>query len=239
MFVPSSSGVHAPSVVGPRFVRTTEDRVRVAAVELFARRGFAATGIRDIAREAGMTSATLYHYVPSKERLLLDIMEQGQAELNAAVRSALVGATDAEHRLAVLVGVLVATHATNPMSTRVVDTEIRVLAPGSSARQAIIDLRDEHERMWQEALELGRVEGVFHVQDVSVTRLALIAMCTGMSNWFRPDGAKDVSTLVQYFVELSLGMVRANRDGAMIDEASLPPIDLAAVPRYAWEPSHT
>ena len=36
--------------------------IRRAAVSLFAERGFAATGIRDVGRAAGLNSATLYHY---------------------------------------------------------------------------------------------------------------------------------------------------------------------------------
>ncbi len=45
-------------------------RVQRAAVTLFATKGFAATGIRELGAEAGINSATLYHYVGSKESLL-------------------------------------------------------------------------------------------------------------------------------------------------------------------------
>ena len=40
----------------------------------FARDGYAATGIRQLAEEAGLTSAALYHYMGSKEDLLVAIM---------------------------------------------------------------------------------------------------------------------------------------------------------------------
>ena len=39
----------------------TEERVRDAALRLFAAHGFEATGIRDFARDAGVSSAALYH----------------------------------------------------------------------------------------------------------------------------------------------------------------------------------
>lgn len=220
-----------------RFVRSTEDRVRVAAVRLFARRGFAATGIRDIAREAQMTSATLYHYTTSKEQLLLDVMEQGQSELNVISRSVCESISEPERRLGGLVGVLVATHATNPMSTRVVDTEIRVLEPGSAARQLIVSLRDEYESLWQETLDSGCASGVFNVQNTHVTRLALIAMCTGMSGWFDPDGPMNVASIREQFVDLAMALVRARRDGRAVEGKDIRSVDFAEVPLYPWEPA--
>jgi len=39
----------------------TRQRVRDAAVELFAERGYHGVGIRELAERAGLTSATLYH----------------------------------------------------------------------------------------------------------------------------------------------------------------------------------
>ena len=53
---------------------STQDRVAQVAVRLFSERGFAATGIRDLGREMGMTSASLYHYVANKEELLVGVM---------------------------------------------------------------------------------------------------------------------------------------------------------------------
>ena len=52
------------------------ERIREAALDLFARQGYVATGIRDIAREAGITSSTLYHHVSNKEELLVALMRE-------------------------------------------------------------------------------------------------------------------------------------------------------------------
>ena len=49
----------------------TGERVRQAALELFAERGFHGTGIRQLAERAGVSSASLYHYLGTKEDLLV------------------------------------------------------------------------------------------------------------------------------------------------------------------------
>ena len=46
------------------------EAVLAAAVRCFAAHGLAGTGMRDIARAAGLTEGTLYHYFPSKDALI-------------------------------------------------------------------------------------------------------------------------------------------------------------------------
>lgn len=47
-----------------------------AATRAFAQKGFAAVGIREIAREAGLNSATLYHYFENKEAIYATVLER-------------------------------------------------------------------------------------------------------------------------------------------------------------------
>ena len=47
-----------------------------AATRAFAEKGFAAVGIREIAREAGLNSATLYHYFENKEGIYSAVLER-------------------------------------------------------------------------------------------------------------------------------------------------------------------
>lgn len=213
-----------------------EIRVRQAAVLLFARRGYAATGIRDIARTAGITSATLYHYTASKEDLLVQIMVTGQRLLTRTARHALEGVDRPEEQLGILVANLVGAHATNPMATAVVDTEVRALREGSAEQKLVIGLRDEYEQLWRDTLELGAVQGVFHFADEHLTRLGLLTMCAGMSRWYRPDGRDDPDMMIEKFTDTALGAVRAFRDGRSLrggDLPSRPPYVRISLP---WEP---
>lgn len=54
----------------------TRDRILDAAAGLFARRGYAAVAMRDIAVAAGMSKAGLYHHFEGKELLLVEILER-------------------------------------------------------------------------------------------------------------------------------------------------------------------
>lgn len=53
------------------------ERVLDAAERLFARRGYAAVTLRDIAAEVGIRHTSLYHHVPGgKEELFMEVMER-------------------------------------------------------------------------------------------------------------------------------------------------------------------
>src|SRR5262245_16544747 len=55
--------------------RQTREAVLAAAARLFTTRGWAATGMRDIAREAGTATETLYSHFPSKTALLQAVID--------------------------------------------------------------------------------------------------------------------------------------------------------------------
>jgi AcrR family transcriptional regulator len=70
--------------VSPRLVeenqRLRDERrkqIMQTAVDIFARRGLAATKISDIAKAVGMSQGLVYHYFSSKEELFDAIVEQG------------------------------------------------------------------------------------------------------------------------------------------------------------------
>jgi AcrR family transcriptional regulator len=52
----------------------TKQRILQIAGELFARQGYTATTIADIARELGTTTAALYYHFPSKQAILLGLL---------------------------------------------------------------------------------------------------------------------------------------------------------------------
>jgi AcrR family transcriptional regulator len=54
---------------------TTKERILSVAIDLFARKGFDAVSLREIAEAAGIRKATLYYYFTSKDQMLENIFE--------------------------------------------------------------------------------------------------------------------------------------------------------------------
>lgn len=65
------------------------DRIVRSAARLFRERGYAATSLRDVATDVGMSKAGLYHHFASKDRLLEQVCERAVAVLEADLREVL------------------------------------------------------------------------------------------------------------------------------------------------------
>jgi AcrR family transcriptional regulator len=55
--------------------RSTHEALRRAALECFARKGFASVTVRELAREAGVTERTFFRHFPTKEAVLFQDYE--------------------------------------------------------------------------------------------------------------------------------------------------------------------
>ncbi|MFP4285144.1 MAG: TetR/AcrR family transcriptional regulator [Desulfovermiculus sp.] len=68
------------------------DLILDAAVKLFAHKPFASIGMRDIARQAGISAASIYRYFPSRDAILMEVLgqeiEDGKVRQNQRLQKA-------------------------------------------------------------------------------------------------------------------------------------------------------
>lgn len=183
-------------------------RVQQAAVACFAARGFAATGIRELGAAAGINSATLYHYAGSKEELLVGIMRSCLDAMIDSGSAALRTSPEPTLQLAALVSSHVGFTATNPLTSRVAEHEMRAL--GAENRRAMQHLRDEYESLFAQVVQRGLRVGEFTADDATMARLALMEMGTGVAHWYRPDGRLTLAQVQHNFVNMACRILAAN-----------------------------
>lgn len=70
-----------------------------AAVELFVKKGFHKTTVREIAKEFGMSMGALYDYIRTKEDILFLVCDHIHKSVSEKLQSALVGKKDARENL--------------------------------------------------------------------------------------------------------------------------------------------
>jgi TetR/AcrR family fatty acid metabolism transcriptional regulator len=79
--------------------RDKRDRILKAAVKVFARNGFHATRVSEVAKAAGVADGTIYLYFKSKEELLVSLFEDRVSKLLAFMEESLPKLPSAPERL--------------------------------------------------------------------------------------------------------------------------------------------
>ena len=182
------------------------EQILAAAVQLFAEYGYHAAPLRDIARIAGIQAASIYYHYPNKQALLTEIMETHMQHLNNGLEHILREYTDPLQRLHEAIAHHIRLHTTYKSEFFIVDTELRSLE--GENRPYILSLRDKYEALLQELLQDGMERGIFRPTDVKIASYALIAMCTEVAAWFRPNGRLSVQQeIVMYREFITQGLL--------------------------------
>ena len=63
-----------------------KERIKEAALKLFAEKGYASASMRDIARKGNIALGLAYNYYESKEALLLSIVNEGVSDMKKVLR---------------------------------------------------------------------------------------------------------------------------------------------------------
>jgi AcrR family transcriptional regulator len=117
----------------------TTGALRRAARTLFARRGFEAVAVDDIAAAAGVTRGAFYHHFVGKEALFELVFAEAEAELVAAVAEAASGHRDPVEQLRAGSAAFVALAATRRYRRIVLFDAPAVLGPDRYRR-----IEEEH-----------------------------------------------------------------------------------------------
>ena len=184
----------------------TGPRIRDAALRLFARHGYAAVSMRQIAAEVGVQAGALYLYTPDKQTLLAELMADHMNAVLAALAAEPMP-TDPVAALDCFARFHVRFHLERPEAVFVAYMELRNLEPANFAR--IEALRRAYEDALQGILRAGVAAGVFHIPDTRLASMALIAMLTGVTTWYREGGRLSRDDVAAIYAEMARKAVGA------------------------------
>ncbi len=175
--------------------------IRDAARRLFARHGYAAVSMRQIAAEVGVQVGTIYAYTADKQALLADLLRDHMEMLLAAWQDD--PAAPPLARLDHFVRFHIDTSLDQADGVFLAYMELRNLTPENLA--LITGLRRRYEGALQAILEAGVAAGQMRIDDMRLTRMALIGMLTAVTNWYRAGGRLDREALHRHYATLVRG----------------------------------
>jgi TetR/AcrR family transcriptional regulator, cholesterol catabolism regulator len=177
------------------------DEVVATAAALFAERGFHATSMADLVAATGLTAGGLYHYIGSKDQLLVRICEQLMEPLLERVEAIVAGEEVApEEQLRAIVREWTAHVEAYRQHMRVFTQERHVLERGAQWREV------RRQRKAFEELLAGVLSRVpLRSADPDLALRALLGMVNHTAQWFRPRGRLTARQVADGYVDLILG----------------------------------
>jgi AcrR family transcriptional regulator len=184
---------------------SSRERIVRAAAQLFAMKGYHATGIAELLEATGLSRGTLYYHVENKETLLFEISRDQVNHMNSVAAEIMECGGSAVDRLRRLARSLLRNISDHHAEWVVFFREFNVLV--GDHRDEILQARNSYESTWRRVLEEGIQAGEF----VGVSPLHVKGIL-GMFNytylWLDPSGALKAEEVADSFVDLLLDGLR-------------------------------
>jgi len=202
----------------PDQTKAQEDKRRVlldAAVRVFARKGYHAARVGDIAEEAGVAYGLLYHYFSSKEEVLRDVFRETWRALIATIENVERAGDSPREQLRKVAEILLRSWRREPDLVRVLVLEVtrsQLLAgemdeivASFSAIQSIVE-RGQADGSIRSDLDARLASYVFYG--------AIDELLTGWVLGRLPDSEEDVARAERTVVEIVAGGLAPEHAGA-------------------------
>ncbi|HEY2940032.1 MAG TPA: TetR/AcrR family transcriptional regulator [Gaiellaceae bacterium] len=192
-----------------------EDKRRLlldAAVRVFARKGYHAARVGDIAEEAGVAYGLLYHYFDSKEDVLRSVFRETWRALIGTIKSVEAASDSAPEQLRKVAEILLRSWRRDPDLVRVLVLEVT----RSQHLEGEMDEIVESFAAIQEIVERGQADGSMRPDlDARLTSYvfygAVEEFLTGWVLGRLPDSEDDVARAERTLVEIVTGGLAPDR----------------------------
>jgi AcrR family transcriptional regulator len=194
---------------GRRSGSATRERILQVATELFANKGYHATGVAEIGDSVGIKRAALYYHIGSKEELLNDVVREHVELILANTEEIAASDLDDSDKLRELARRHLRVIVGHRQEVAVVLRDVTAL--GDQRLGDVRKMQRRIETLWQQVIKDGVAAGTFRSADPMIAR-GFLSMLNMAYAWYRPTGALTPDGVADRFTDLLL-------DGMLTEQA--------------------
>jgi TetR/AcrR family transcriptional regulator, cholesterol catabolism regulator len=177
--------------------------VIAAAAGLFAANGYKQTSIADLSEATGLAAGGIYHYIGSKEALLIAICDDLLAPLLEEARAILAVDDPAADQLRALLRAWLS-HIESHQAHMLVFAQERHTIEREPQWRAVRRQRKQFEGLLDQVLARGEADGTMTFEDRRLSLLALLGMVNYTPTWLRPHGRLSAEDVADGYCDLIL-----------------------------------
>jgi AcrR family transcriptional regulator/DNA-binding XRE family transcriptional regulator len=179
------------------------------ALNAFVELGYHGASIRDIARRAAMSVPGVYHHWPTKQHLLVALIDLTMDDLLGRARAARAEGDGPVERFTRLVECLALYHTHRRELGFIGASEMRSLDEPDRSR--IAAARKDVQRLVDDEVIEGCRRGAMATPWPKEAARAVVTMCTALSQWWSPVGSLTPEAAAQLYIEFARDTVRVKR----------------------------
>ncbi|BBD99488.1 TetR/AcrR family transcriptional regulator [Sphingobium amiense] len=151
------------------------------AAQLFARKGYRGTSMRDIGVAAGVLGGSLYHHIKSKDALFVELHNAALDAAEERIAQAVEAQSDPWAKLEAACAMLLDIQLAPDSLTMPMMNDFREVPP--AVRAELVARRDRFEQLFRALVDLLPLPPQM---DRSIYRNLLLSQLNGVSDWYRP-----------------------------------------------------
>ncbi|MCS7208032.1 MAG: TetR/AcrR family transcriptional regulator [Fimbriimonadales bacterium] len=184
------------------------EQILNGAARVFSKKGYHASTVDEIAKELGLTKASIYYYVRDKSDLLYQLYKRAMTMLLESQAEILARPDPPDAKLHGMIEEYVRiVGGATAMYSVVVLREHHALPPRK--RKEIIALRDQYEQGYQRCIQEGIEQGIFEAQDVKMASYVVLGALNWIPNWYNPRGTLSKEQIGRMFAaQLMRGLLK-------------------------------
>ncbi|WP_319449814.1 MULTISPECIES: TetR/AcrR family transcriptional regulator [unclassified Mycobacterium] len=177
--------------------------ILAAATKLFAEQGFRETNLNQIAEELGFRRQAVYHYFPSKEEILYELVAAAGEAMTQSSQALFDAKVSPEVALADVVRSHVIVVLSRADIFRVQFSELNKLT-GKRA-EVLRDATSAYVRGIADVIKRGQKAGTFFRGSAMTQALLVVGMCNWTTDWYRADQAHlTIEEVAEYAAQMAI-----------------------------------
>jgi AcrR family transcriptional regulator len=186
------------------------------AARLFDQDGYSHVSMAQIAEAVGLAKPTLYHYVKSKDDILVLIHHEFMSLVLGSALDPARKPLSPNDQLKAIIGDILGLMSSHRGHVRVFFEHYRELP--QRAKRSILDARNRYARHVESIVGAGVQNGEFKDVDARLATLALFGMCNWAYQWYQDSGPLSAGAIALVFSDLFLTGLQTNHSSEFPEE---------------------
>lgn len=178
------------------------EKILMVSANLMSQKGFNGVSLQQVADKTKLHKSSLFHYITSKEELLLRILERAFDEVYENFQEIIRNnELDAGEKLSRAIDNHLTFLTDYRANTTIFLNELRCLSSKNQRMQFLVKIK-RYEKDFEKIIMDMKREGYFHGLDPKVVAFGILGMVNWVNRWYRRDGPLTIKEISDMFCQM-------------------------------------